>query len=88
LDEKDVEVTLAENGLTIRGEKKDKKEEKGKDCRHRETSYGSFRRIIPLPEGLNTEKADARFENGVLTVTLPRLEEAKGKAKKIAIKAE
>lgn len=88
LDEKDVEVTLADDALTIRGEKKGEKEEKGKDYWHRETSYGSFRRVVPLPEGINTEKADARFKNGVLTVILPRLEEAKGKGKKIAIKAE
>lgn len=88
LDEKDVEVTLADDALTIRGEKKGEKEEKGKDYWHRETSYGSFRRVIPLPEGINTEKADARFKNGVLTVTLPRLEEAKAKGKRIAVKAE
>ena len=88
LDEKDVEVTLADDALTIRGEKKDEKEEKGKDYWHRETSYGSFRRVISLPEGINTEKADARFKNGVLTVTLPRLEEAKVKGKRIAVKTE
>ena len=57
MDEKDVEVTLADDALTIKGEKKDEKEEKGKDYWHRETSYGSFHRVIPLPEGLNTEKA-------------------------------
>ena len=88
LDEKDVEVTLTDDALTIRGEKKDEKEEKGKDYWHREASYGSFRRVVPLPKGINTEKADARFKNGVLTVTLPRLEEAKAKGKRIPVKAE
>jgi HSP20 family protein len=88
LDEKDIEVSLSDDSLTIRGEKKDEKEEKGKEYWHRETSYGSFRRVIPLPEGLDTEKADARFKKGVLTVTLPRLEEAKTKGKRITIKAE
>ena len=86
MEEKDIEVNLADNGLTIKGEKKAEKEEKGKDNWYRETSYGAFHRFIPLPEGLDREKVDARFKNGVLTVTLRRLEEAKGK--KIAIKAE
>jgi HSP20 family protein len=84
MEEKDVEVSVADYGLTIKGEKKAEKEEKGKDRWYRETSYGSFQRLIPLPEGLNVEKVDARFKNGVLTVTLPRLQEAK--SKKIAVK--
>ena len=86
MEEKDIEVNLADNGLTIKGEKKAEKEEQGKDNWYRETSYGAFHRFIPLPEGLDKEKVDAHFKNGVLTVTLRRLEEAKGK--KIAIKAE
>ena len=86
MEEKDIEVNLADNGLTIKGEKTAEKEEKGKDNWYRETSYGAFHRFIPLPEGLDKEKVDARFKNGVLTVTLRQLEEAKGK--KIAIKAE
>jgi len=86
MEEKDIEVNLADNGLTIKGEKKAEKEEKGKDNWYRETRYGAFHRFIPLPEGLDREKVDARFKNGVLTVTLPRLEEAK--SKKIAVKTE
>lgn len=88
MDEKDVEVSLTDSGLTIKGEKRAEKEEKGKDNWYRETSYGSFHRVIPLPEGLDREKAAARFKNGVLTVTLGRREEAKAKEKKIAIKGE
>lgn len=88
MDEKDIEVSLTDNGLTIKGEKRAEKEEKGKDYWRRETSYGSFHRVIPLPAGLNADKVDARFKNGVLSVTLPRLEAAKAKEKKIAIKAE
>ena len=87
MDEKDIEVNLADNGLTIRGEKKDEKEEKGKGYWHREASYGAFSRFIPLPEGLDMEKVDARFKNGVLTVTLARQEGATAKGKKISIKA-
>ena len=88
MDEKDIEVNLTDNDLTIRGEKKDEKEEKGKDYWHRETSYGAFRRVIPLPEGLNREKVDARFKNGVLTITLTKLDGAKAKEQRIPIKAE
>ncbi|MHB8908517.1 MAG: Hsp20/alpha crystallin family protein [Syntrophales bacterium] len=86
MDEKDIEVSLSDGVLTISGEKKDEREEEKKGYWQRETSYGAFRRVIPLPEGLSREKADARFKNGVLTVTLARLEEAKGQ--RIAIKAE
>jgi HSP20 family protein len=88
MDEKDIEVSLTDDVLTIKGKKKAEKEEKGKDYWHRETSYGAFRRVIPLPEGLNTQKVDARFKNGVLTITLARLKEAKAKEKRITVKAE
>ena len=88
MDEKDIDVSLTDNGLTIKGEKKAEKEEKGKDYWHREASYGAFQRVIPLPAGLNPEKVAARFKNGVLTVTLPRFEEVKSKGRKIAVKAE
>jgi HSP20 family protein len=88
MEEKDVEVSLSDDALTIRGEKKEEKENKGKDYWHKETSYGSFSRVIPLPEGLDTEKADARFKNGVLTIALPKLEAKLAKSKRIAIKAE
>lgn len=88
LEEKDIEVSLADDTLTIRGEKKEDKEEKGKEYWHRETSWGSFRRVIPLPEGINTEKVDARFKNGVLSITVPRLKEVKATGKRIAVKAE
>ena len=88
MDEKDIEVSLTDDGLTIKGEKKDEKEDKGKGYWHRETRYGAFHRVIQLPEGLDMEKVDARFKNGVLTVTIERLPEAKSRAKKITIKAE
>jgi HSP20 family protein len=90
LNEKDIDVTLTGEALTIRGEKKEEqeKEDEGKGYWRREASYGSFLRMIPLPEGLNTEKVDARFKNGVLTITLPRLKGAKAKGKKVAVKAE
>jgi len=88
LEEKDVEVTLGEDVLTIKGEKREDKEEKGEGRWYRESHYGSFSRVIPLPKGLNQEKVDARFRNGVLSITLPRFEVSESKKKKISVKTE
>ena len=88
MDEKDVEILLTENSLTLKGEKKEEKEDKGKDYYHVERSYGSFQRVIPLPEGMDTQKAEAKFKKGILSISLPKLEQPKVKAKKIEIKTE
>ena len=88
LEEKDIEVLLDNDTLTIRGEKKEEKEDKGKSYYHAECSYGSFRRVIPLPAGIDQKKVQAQFKNGVLNITLPRTEEAKTKGKKIPIQSE
>jgi HSP20 family protein len=88
MDEKDIEVSLADDTLTIQGEKKEEKEEKGKGYYHAERSFGSFRRVLPLPAGIDTRKAEASFKKGVLTITVPKTEEAKRKVKKIEIKTE
>ena len=87
LDEKDLDVTLADGVVTIKGEKKEEKEDEKDGYWHRETRYGTFRRVITVPEGIDREKVEARFKNGVLTITVPRSEEAKEKVKKIAITA-
>ena len=87
MDEKDVEVNLLEDRLTIKGEKKEEKEDKGSDYYHMERSYGSFNRVIALPDRVDTKKAEANFKNGVLSITLPKTAEAKEKGKKIPIKA-
>lgn len=88
MDEKDVEVVLADGVLTIRGEKKEEKEDKEGGYWRRELRYGSFNRDISLPEGLNMEKVDAKLKNGILTVSIPWLEAPKTKGKKITIKKE
>lgn len=87
LDENDIEVTLKDDVLTISGEKKAEKEEKDKNYYRMERSYGSFRRSIPLPSEIESNKVDATFKKGVLTITLPKTAEARKRAKKIAIKA-
>ncbi len=88
MDEKDIEVSINEDTLTIRGEKKEEQEDKGKDYYRMERSYGSFTRTIPLPVEVETDKAEAKFKKGVLTVTLPKTAKAVEGTKKIAVKAE
>jgi HSP20 family protein len=84
--EKDVEVQLAEGVLTIKGEKRQEREEKEKGYYLMERSYGSFLRQIPLPVEVDEGKVEASFDKGVLKVVLPRSPTAEAKAKKIAIK--
>ncbi|HEX2113235.1 MAG TPA: Hsp20/alpha crystallin family protein [Alphaproteobacteria bacterium] len=86
IDEKNVEVSLAENALTIRGEKKQEKEEKGEGWFMSERSFGSFMRTIPLPIEVDEAKVSAQFRNGVLTVTLPAAADTERKTKKIEVK--
>lgn len=88
IDEKDVELTIDGNVLTLSGEKKAEREEKKDNYHWSERTYGSFRRSFTLPDGVNADKADAKFAKGVLTVTLPKTEEAKRQKRKIAIKAK
>lgn len=85
LDEKDVEVQLANGMLTIRGEKKTETEDK--DRRFSERFYGHFERRIPIDD-VDEDKVTASFKNGVLTVTLPKTATASDKVKRIAIKGE
>lgn len=88
MNEKDIDVSLTKNALTIKGEKKEEKEDKGKNYYRMERSFGSFTRTVPLPAEVNTEKAKADFVKGVLTVTIPKTPAATKDTKKIPIKAE
>lgn len=85
MDEKDVEVVLSGNVLTVKGEKKVEKEETEKQYAYRERHYGAFRRTIPLDFDVVTDKIEATFEKGVLTIDLPKTAEAKKAYKKIPI---
>jgi HSP20 family protein len=87
IDEKSVEVSLADNALTIRGEKKEEKEEKGEGWYLSERSFGSFLRTIPMPVEVDEGKVSAQFKNGVLTVTLPAAPDTERKTKKIEVKS-
>ena len=87
LTEKDIEITKDGDLLTIKGEKKEEHEEKEKGYFLSERHFGSVERSLRLPEGIDDSKIEATFENGVLTVTLPKTPEAVSKPKTIAIKA-
>jgi HSP20 family protein len=87
LDDKNIEVKVANGVLTIKGEKTEEKEEKKKDYHLSERRYGSFRRSFSLPDGVDPDKIEAKFQKGVLTITLPKSTEAQKQEKKIAVKA-
>ncbi len=88
IDEKDLQVTLENNILTIAGEKKEERNEKDRDSRWvvSERKFGSFRRSISLPEGIRSDKIKAAFRNGVLRVEIPREESAKPRKITIDVK--
>ena len=85
LEEKDVQLNLSDNVLTIRGEKKNEREETKKDYHLVERSYGSFTRSVQLPEGVNADGIKAEMAKGVLKVTVPKPTPAQ--SKKINIQA-
>ena len=87
VNEKDVEISLTREGLVIEGEKKSEHEEKDKNFYRIERSYGSFRRTIPLPGEVDTDKAEAKFEKGLLKITLPKLKPTEETRKKISVKS-
>ena len=86
VDEKDVSVTLANGVLTIKGEKKSEKEEKGDNYYVAERSFGSFERSIRLPDTVDDAKVEAKFDKGVLKVTAAKKPEAVKAERKIEIK--
>lgn len=84
IDEKDVDISLSNDVLTIRGEKRAEKEEKNKSYRLVERSYGSFERSLALPSGIDAEAIKAHMEKGVLKITLPKPAAAQAQKIKIA----
>ncbi len=88
LDQKDIDVRLSDDLLTISGEKKDEHEEGEEDGSYyvSERRYGTFERTIRVPQGIDADKTEASFSKGVLTVTLPKTREAPDLSKKIDVK--
>lgn len=87
MEAKDINVSMAEGCLTVRGESKEEKEEKGRNYRLSERRYGSFTRSFRLPQGVDEEKITADLKNGVLMITVPKTPEAQKQQKTIEIKA-
>ena len=87
MDEKNIEIKLSNGTLTIKGEKKEEKEEREKDYYLSERRYGSFMRSFQVPEGVDTGKIEATFSKGVLNVKLPKTAEAQKSEKTISVKA-
>jgi HSP20 family protein len=74
LEEKDIEVSLSGNLLTIQAERKFEDEKKDKQYHRVECQYGTFTRTLTLPDGLKRDAVDARYKNGILTLTIPKVE--------------
>lgn len=88
MKEDDIDVSLDNNVLTISGEKRSEREEKSKDVYRMERRWGSFCRSVQLPRGLDVEKAEASYKNGVLSVVLPKTEEYQKSVRKIEVKKD
>jgi HSP20 family protein len=85
MKKEDIDISLTEDTITISGEKKKEEKVEKKDYYSLERSYGSFRRSFSLPAEVQTEKASAKFKDGVLEIRMPKTEEAKKKEKKVMI---
>ena len=79
VEAKDISIAVTGDVLTIRGEVKSDREVDQAEYHLRERRHGSFSRSLPLPTSVKADKADAQFENGILTLTLPKAEEVKPK---------
>jgi HSP20 family protein len=88
MDEKDITVEMDDTAITVHGERKEETEDSGSNWHRREQSFGSFRRVIPLPATVDGGKAKARFKKGVLTVTVPKREAETARRKTIAIDSD
>jgi HSP20 family protein len=88
IDEKDIEVTMSDDMLTIKGEKKTEEKKEDEHYHLVERSYGSVMRQIALPNEVAADKIAAEFDKGVLRITLPKSPQAAEKTRKIAVKAK
>jgi len=85
VEKDDIDLTITKDSLTIKGETKKEEEVKEEDYYCSECTYGSFHRTLSLPVEIDAAKATASFKNGILKITLPKLEEAKAKEVKVKI---
>lgn len=87
LSAENIDISIADDLLTVKGEKADEREEKANNYRVSERRFGSFKRSFQLPRGVDAEKVEAKFDKGVLTITMPKPAEAAARQRKITIKA-
>jgi len=85
LEEKDFDISLEEDVLTIRGEKKSRSEEDREGYQHVETVSGHFERRLRVPEGIDADSVKARFNNGVVNITLPKTEQPQPEVRSIPV---
>ncbi len=88
VEEKDLDVSVWDGVLTVKGEKRWESEDKKKDFQRIERRYGSFERRLSLPSEIDVDGIDAKFRNGLLTVTVPKSKKAQALAKKITVKSK
>ena len=86
VSKEDVKITLESNILTIKGEKRQEKEQKGRNYHRLERSYGSFQRSFTLPMTVRNDRIDASFQDGVLSIALPKSEEAKPRTIEVKVR--
>lgn len=86
MDIKDVQINIADGYVTIKGEKKQEQKEEREGYFRQERSYGSFQRVVALPDNANFDKADASMKSGVLTIAVPKKAGAQSKERKLEIK--
>lgn len=87
IDQKDIDVTVTQDSVRIAGEKKREEAKEEKGYYRRESAYGSFERVIDLPAAVDENKAEAEFSKGILTIKLPKSEQARKKRKKVEVKS-
>ena len=85
IDGKDIEVTVTDGTLVVKGEKRAERDEKHRRYHVSEVSYGSFERRVPLPAGADVDAAKATFDKGVLSLTIPKKEVAEADARRIPL---
>jgi len=88
VDEKDIDVRIENNVLTVHGERKFEREEKQENFRRVERQYGSFTRTFTLPTTVDAEKVSASYDKGILKIALPKNAEAKPKQIKVSVGSE
>lgn len=85
MEENDVDLTVREGSIILKGQKKHEHDEENDNMHVSERAYGSFQRVMPVPDRVDAAKIKAKFDKGVLTVTLPKKPESVASARKISI---